>query len=199
LQSVEKWATRSDAWTPDDDTRLANIVLLHIQTGSTQLRAFEQAANELGRTAAACGYRWNGVVRRNYRGEIEEAKMQRKQAQKTTTLTDVNSESESLALASNYVVHTEHASSSQSMKEVLHFLQTYDTQYQKLLGQIQQLEQENRDLQERLSSFIPVPVPLEPTIEVVEDTVTPEQLEEDSRTLFAIMERARKLLGRVDT
>jgi prespore-specific regulator len=184
LQTVEKWATRSDAWTPDDDTRLASIVLEHIQTGSTQLRAFEQAANELGRTAAACGYRWNGVVRRHYRGEIEQAKLERKRGQKAGGATRETSEPT--------VVQAETATSSESMKDVIQFLQTYDAQYQKLLRYVQQLEQEKQSLEQRL-------IELEPanstTVEALDEPLTPEQLEEDSRTLFAIMERARKLLG----
>lgn len=198
MQSVEKWATRSDAWTSDDDIRLANIVLWHIRTGSTQLKAFEQTANELGRTAAACGYRWNGVVRKNYRMEIEESKLQRKQSQKTTNNVDVVEESETITLASAQVVNIESASSENSMKEVIQFLQAYDSQYQKLLDHIQKLEQEKRELESQLMSALPVEVPLAEVEEKPDNTVTPEQLEEDSRTLFAIMERARKFLGRTE-
>ena len=34
----------------------------------------------LNRTAAACGFRWNAVVRREYETELEDAKKERKQA-----------------------------------------------------------------------------------------------------------------------
>jgi len=184
LQTVEKWATRSDAWTPKDDEHLANLVLYHIKTGSTQLRAFEDAANRLGRTAAACGYRWNGVVRKNYRSEIETAKLERKRSQKSN-ITSIDD-------AQTNVTQTDAVESSESMKEVIRFLETYDAHYQRLLNQLGTLEQEKQFLQNRIAE-------LEsktdfPSVQT-DEPITPKQLEEDSKTLFAIMERARKLLG----
>lgn len=67
-------ALRHDAWTDDDDRVLAEIVLRHIQEGSPQLAAFEECAKRLGRTAAACGYRWNAHVRKSFQSGIEIAK-----------------------------------------------------------------------------------------------------------------------------
>ncbi|MCF8563871.1 RsfA family transcriptional regulator [Alicyclobacillus tolerans] len=183
---MEKWATRSDAWTPDDDVRLAEIVLQHIRTGSTQLRAFEEAANELGRTAAACGYRWNGVVRKNHREDIERAKRERKSAQRVSAASSSGSVSRS---EENFVTTT--MTSSDSMKEVIRFLQSYDEQYQKLRRQVDQLEEERRGLTEKLAVL---ETKLAQIPQDGSSSVTPEQLEQDSKTLFAIMERARKLL-----
>ncbi|WAH36583.1 RsfA family transcriptional regulator [Alicyclobacillus dauci] len=184
MQTVEKWASRSDAWTPDDDTRLADLVLQHIRSGSTQLKAFEEAASLLGRTPAACGYRWNGVVRKDYRTEIAAAKQARKNAGSIVVATIV---SES---PSTETIDT--SATSESMKDVIEFLQTYDAQYQKLRTYLTQIEKEKHalaaqveSLQEQLSS----------QQTTIEKSVSPEQLEEDSRTLFAIMERARRLLG----
>lgn len=184
MQSVEKWATRSDAWTPQDDERLASLVLLHIRTGSTQLRAFDEAAAELGRTAAACGYRWNGVVRKDYKQEIEEAKKTRKTQQKTESAHGPSASHLASATAAT-------VTSSDSMRDVIKFLQTYDEQYQKMRRQLDNLEAERKLLKEKLrdlESQIAHP-PMSP-----EAPLTPEQLEEDSKALFAIMERARKLL-----
>lgn len=70
---------RQDAWTTEDDQVLADIVLRHIRDGSTQLAGFNEASRRLGRTAAACGFRWNACVRRQYRNSIEGAKEQRKE------------------------------------------------------------------------------------------------------------------------
>lgn len=75
-------STRQDAWTPDEDILLAEIVLRHIREGSTQLKAFEEVGAELSRTAAACGFRWNSYVRKQYKSGIELAKKQRKQSKK---------------------------------------------------------------------------------------------------------------------
>ncbi|WP_206881239.1 RsfA family transcriptional regulator [Alicyclobacillus mali (ex Roth et al. 2021)] len=172
MASVEKSTVRSDAWTPEDDERLAQLVLRHIRTGSTQLKAFEEAAEQLGRTAAACGYRWNGVIRKRYRDEIEAAKAERKayhmksQPQKAS------------------------AAPTASMQEVIRFLQTYDEQYQRLRDYVSAIEQEKAELEARVRA-------LESQLREggPEVPLSPEQLEEDSRTLFAIMERARKLLA----
>ena len=57
---------RQDAWTEEDDLLLAETVLRHVREGSTQLNAFEEVGDKLNRTSAACGFRWNAVVRHNY-------------------------------------------------------------------------------------------------------------------------------------
>jgi prespore-specific regulator len=182
MQSAERWSMRSDAWTRDDDDRLAAIVLSHIRTGSTQLRAFEEAASDLGRTAAACGYRWNGVLRKERRDEIDSAKVERKSAQRRQPGKTPARRVETAT--------TTTMTSSDSMQEVINFLQAYDTQYQKLRQQVEALEEECEMLQEKLRET-------EASSSANGSTgssITPEQLEQDSQTLFAIMERARRLL-----
>ncbi|ACV57490.1 RsfA family transcriptional regulator [Alicyclobacillus acidocaldarius] len=172
MASVEKSPVRSDAWTAEDDERLAQLVLRHIRTGSTQLKAFEEAAEQLGRTAAACGYRWNGVIRKRYRDEIEAAKAERKALH-------VKTQTQKAATAPTA-----------SMQEVIRFLQTYDEQYQRLREYVSAIEREKSELEARVRA-------LESQLREggPELPLSPEQLEEDSRTLFAIMERARKLLA----
>jgi prespore-specific regulator len=70
---------RQDAWSHEDDLLLAETVLRHIREGSTQLQAFEEVGDHLNRTSAACGFRWNAVVRRKYDQAIAIAKKQRKE------------------------------------------------------------------------------------------------------------------------
>ncbi|GAA0613156.1 sporulation specific transcriptional regulator GerR [Virgibacillus siamensis] len=72
-------ATRQDAWTKDEDIILAETVLRHIREGKTQLEAFKEVGKELSRTSAACGFRWNASIRRQYQDAIELAKEERKQ------------------------------------------------------------------------------------------------------------------------
>lgn len=76
-------ASRQDAWTDDDDLVLAEVTLRHIRDGGTQLAAFEEVGQRLGRTAAACGFRWNSAVRKRYDAAIAIAKGQRQQLKKT--------------------------------------------------------------------------------------------------------------------
>ncbi|MFI2856857.1 RsfA family transcriptional regulator [Paenibacillus sp. JSM ZJ436] len=65
---------RKDEWSYEEDLLLAQTVLQHIESGSTQLNAFEEAGSKLRRTAAACGFRWNGAVRKQYESDIRTAK-----------------------------------------------------------------------------------------------------------------------------
>src|SRR5690606_20777518 len=74
--------TRQDAWTEENDLLLAETVLRHVREGSTQLNAFEEVGDRLNRTSAACGFRWNAVVRQQYEKALDLAKKQRKQRQR---------------------------------------------------------------------------------------------------------------------
>ncbi|MFN2744651.1 RsfA family transcriptional regulator [Bacillus sp. z60-18] len=70
---------RQDAWSEENDLLLAETVLRHVREGSTQLNAFEEVGDRLNRTSAACGFRWNAVVRHQYEKALQLAKKQRKQ------------------------------------------------------------------------------------------------------------------------
>ncbi|PYE51572.1 RsfA family transcriptional regulator [Paenibacillus barcinonensis] len=65
---------RKDGWNVDDDNLLASTVLMYIESGKTQLKAFEDVGLKLSRTSAACGFRWNSTVRHRYIKSIAEAK-----------------------------------------------------------------------------------------------------------------------------
>lgn len=187
MQSAdERWSNRSDAWTREDDDKLADVVLSHIRTGSTQLKAFEEAATILGRTAAACGYRWNGVLRKDRRADIEQAKQERKSVQRRKA-TSSGGVSEPVPAGQDVMTMT----SSDSMNDVIKFLQAYDEQYQKLRLQVSALEEERNDLQSKLARL---EHDYQDGSAVASGNITTEQLEQDSQTLFAIMERARKIL-----
>lgn len=73
---------RQDAWTDENDLLLAETVLRHVREGSTQLNAFEEVGDKLNRTSAACGFRWNAVVRHHYEKALQLSKKQRKQRQR---------------------------------------------------------------------------------------------------------------------
>lgn len=69
---------RIDTWTDQDDTYLAETVLKYVRHGKTQIQAFEDIAEELDRSAAACGFRWNAVVRHNYVNALRLARRERR-------------------------------------------------------------------------------------------------------------------------
>lgn len=70
--------TRQDAWTKEEDDLLAETVLQYIKNGNTQLEAFKEVAGKLARTPAACGFRWNATIRKQYESAIQYAKEERK-------------------------------------------------------------------------------------------------------------------------
>ncbi|MED3691696.1 RsfA family transcriptional regulator [Peribacillus butanolivorans] len=175
--------TRQDAWTQDEDLLLVEVVLRHIREGSTQLRAFEEVGKQVSRTSAACGFRWNSFVRKQYKSGIELAKKQRKeQAVKETDF-----ETETVVAEFKTIepkTNEERENESITLQEVILYLTKMDELIQldsKEKERISEhsllLEQENDRLQDENRL-------LKENLKVVE---------EDYRALMQIMERARKL------
>ncbi|MCM3689983.1 RsfA family transcriptional regulator [Neobacillus niacini] len=178
--------TRQDAWSQDEDLLLAEVVLRHIREGGTQLQAFEEVGKQLSRTSAACGFRWNSFVRKQYKSGIELAKKQRKElknqgvpAEKDYPKELVNEETTSPVSARSEGV---------TFQAVLHFLEnlhkkasaasSIEEAKEKSIQKIKDLEKKSYSLaaeNERLSKNL-------------------KAIEEDYRSLIEIMERARKMV-----
>ncbi|AXN40432.1 MULTISPECIES: RsfA family transcriptional regulator [Peribacillus] len=175
--------TRQDAWTQDEDLLLVEVVLRHIREGSTQLRAFEEVGKQVSRTSAACGFRWNSFVRKQYKSGIELAKKQRKeQAVKETDFETETVVAEFKTIEQK--TNEERENESITLQEVILYLTKMDELIQldsKEKERISEhsllLEQENDRLQDENRL-------LKENLKVVE---------EDYRALMQIMERARKL------
>lgn len=88
---------RKDGWDTEADLYLAQTVLKHIESGSTQLKAFEEASKPLKRTSGACGFRWNGSLRKQYEEAIERAKKVRLQNKNQDKVVSIN-ESKALSV-----------------------------------------------------------------------------------------------------
>lgn len=67
-------ANRESQWTEQQDQILAQTILSYIENNGTQLEGFQAAAQLLQRTPAACGFRWNKEVRKNFLEQLEKAK-----------------------------------------------------------------------------------------------------------------------------
>jgi prespore-specific regulator len=185
--------TRQDAWSQDEDLLLAEVVLRNIREGGTQLKAFEEVGKQLTRTAAACGFRWNSYVRKQYKAGIELAKKQRKEAKKQSKPAEKEEEVPALVnetpVLSVEVVDKQSSLSLQEVKQYLDDLyqkagtasgnqESLHEQKEKIRGlekQIYYLSAENEKLETQLKS-----------------------MEEDYRALIDIMERARKRVGHKD-
>ncbi len=177
--------TRQDAWSQDEDLLLAEVVLRHIREGGTQLQAFEEVGKQLSRTSAACGFRWNSFVRKQYKSGIELAKKQRKELKKQNQNTDIDCkedfpEEDTVTLSSH--------GDSISFETVIHFLEgihkkaetssNIETALEKSNEKIQVLEKKTYSL----------------TTENERLTKNLKAIEEDYRSLIEIMERARKMV-----
>jgi prespore-specific regulator len=200
--------TRQDAWTEENDLLLAETVLRHVREGSTQLNAFEEVGDKLNRTSAACGFRWNAVVRHRYEKALQLAKKQRKQRQRLLgreqggkkkllyqppTPSPEEIKAISLPVTAQQEVQAE-SSSGQSQQEnltlsqVIVYLQQLNQsnfQVDALKSENERLKLENNDLKKKIEE-------LENKIKELEENTT--TMQEDYETLMKIMNRARKFV-----
>jgi prespore-specific regulator len=183
---------RQDAWTADDDLILAEVTLRHIREGGTQLRAFEEVGERIGRTAAACGFRWNSCVRKKYEAAIAIAKAQRQkrnQARKSGAVTDGDT-----GVAGQLQEPGRHdpvSEQSISIDAVIRFLRQWKHTYQDMSRQIKSLEKELRETQEKLAAVEKEKEELEKQVNSVQNDYR--TVNDDYKTLIQIMDRARKL------
>lgn len=209
---------RQDAWSEENDLLLAETVLRHVREGSTQLNAFEEVGDKLNRTSAACGFRWNAVVRHNYEKALQLAKKQRKQkmramgkgqpAKKRLLYTPPEPSLPDVEMATEEPVHYENqeqefypsmpvmeteqvvtpTSKELTMEDVVHFLKNYNLQ----VSERSAIAQENERLKQEIDGLRRENKELETKIAKLEqDAIT---VQEDYETLMKIMNRARKFV-----
>ncbi|MGG1571490.1 RsfA family transcriptional regulator [Fictibacillus sp. NRS-1165] len=178
---------RQDAWNQEEDVLLADVVLRHIREGSTQLAAFEEVGEKLSRTSAACGFRWNSLIRKRYESAIAIAKRQRKERSKGKNSGYEESREDNVMHAGKrdeYVVAKE---KSLSLDDVIVFLKNFksteerrsDQELAKLRTQVEELKLQNAQFQSHLQK-------LNHEYQLVC---------EDYKALIEIMDRARKMVA----
>ncbi|WP_417900643.1 RsfA family transcriptional regulator [Bacillus haimaensis] len=175
---------RQDAWTQDEDLLLAEVVLRYIRDGGTQLTAFEEVGKKLSRTSAACGFRWNSYVRKQYKSGIELAKKQRKEIKREQAakipdpeVTEFNSINEKLYASDNLTIS--------AVISYLNHLEQLENEYTKLKDENLQLKRKVDKLEGEVQLLGQAKLELETSMNLVE---------EDYRALIEIMERARKMV-----
>lgn len=184
---------RQDAWSHEDDLLLAETVLRHVRDGSTQLNAFEEVGDELNRTSAACGFRWNAEVRQNYIQAMEMAKRQRKE--KKRALNSVQSQRREYtpsvntvpAYTSDVVQTEDQPMESISLPNIIHQLQQFhqqEHQASQSTYELQQVKRDNKQLKDQVYD-------LEKQMKQKEQQFI--TMKEDYEAFVQIMERARKM------
>ncbi len=169
---------RQDAWLKENDELLAEAVLRHVKEGSTQLNAFEEAGDALNRTAAACGFRWNAVVRRLYEKELAEAKKERKERMRVLGMggrrraqgvyllptAQNGEEAKSIPLSSlnldiviAYLLRLQNQSGNDNeATKWRHIANTATEKIKELENQLKRLEQENKEIREDYEQFVQI-------------------------------------------
>lgn len=182
-------AIRQDAWSEEDDLILAEVTLRHIREGSTQLSAFEEVGERIGRTAAACGFRWNSYVRKKYDAAIQIAKSQRQKR---------NQQKKQSGYAVTASVDTAEAMprgdqlmDEMSIDTVIRFLRQWKGNYQDLSRHVRQLEKELNEKQEELERLRMENEELGRQVSEVSSDYR--VVNDDYKALIQIMDRARKL------
>ncbi|MBO0994265.1 RsfA family transcriptional regulator [Bacillus sp. SD088] len=173
--------SRQDAWSSDEDLLLAELVLSHIRKASTQLKAFEEAGKQLKRTAAACGFRWNSNIRKQYKGEINQAKKERKQLKageaQAITVDSQKSENASFEQQSSSSILANATSLLSEIEKELAGLDYYKSNNKRLKEEVRNLELLNIAANE----------------EVKEMAGKYQQLKKDYHSLMYLLDKARKI------
>lgn len=171
---------RQDAWTADDDKRLADIILRHIREGSTQLAAFEEAAEALGRTSAACGYRWNACVRKQFVEAIDMAKSDRKERREEQSKDDMWHQE---SIQDEFETEV-------TWNMVFRFLRQHRHDYQVLQTRLRQLERDTDQVKSEVNRLRKNKAELQQQLRTLSDEHL--LMSEDYRMLLSIVDRARK-------
>ncbi|TBL78133.1 RsfA family transcriptional regulator [Paenibacillus thalictri] len=188
-------AIRQDAWSDEDDLILAEVTLRHIREGSTQLSAFEEVGEKIGRTAAACGFRWNSFVRKRYEAAIQIAKAQRQkrnQHKRSHSIANVSGVVATLDTAEFGAIRGDAFSEeSISIDAVIRFLRQWKGSYQEMVRQLRMLEKELNDKQLEMDRLVEENDRLSKQVNEVETDYR--VVNDDYKALIQIMDRARKL------
>ncbi len=178
--------TRQDAWSQDEDLLLAEVVLRHIREGGTQLQAFEEVGKQLSRTSAACGFRWNSFVRKQYKSGIELAKKQRKEMKKQAVPDEGISGLETDAAEEHPSSPDREQGTAITFPAVIQFLEGL---YKK--AEVSS-EEERKKSDEKIKELEKKAYSLAAENERLNKNL--KAIEEDYRSLIEIMERARKMV-----
>lgn len=196
MEGYKVTATRQDAWTEDDDLLLAEVVLRHIREGSTQLNAFEEVGYRLNRTSAACGFRWNSLVRKKYEAAIQIAKAQRKERKakglnrvsyKQEFEEHINGEAE-VALHEDISISANQVD--QELNQVEQAIRILEQQKASLTS-VRQLEQQLNEKEKEIGNLLNQNQALQKELKSIQAKY--QTINEDYKALIQIMDRARQL------
>ena len=163
---------RRDSWQAEEDHLLVTTVLTYIKEGKSQLQAFEHVSTVLGRTFAGVGFRWNGTLRKQYEGDIAEAKRVKK-LQKHNTNVQINTPIDQVQAPSD------------SIDVLFDELLTMDTFNKQITNKINAVKHSIRLLEEQMTHLRQQPS---------KPDIAPEIDTEDIRALKLMFKKANEIM-----
>ncbi|HVI20424.1 MAG TPA: RsfA family transcriptional regulator, partial [Bacillus sp. (in: firmicutes)] len=167
----------------------------HIREVGTQLQAFEEVGKRLSRTAAACGFRWNSSIRKQYKSGIEVAKKQRKAVKK-------NPDGEIETIGNKVESTFEHKDKVENKSSQVVKTDSTEFNFEDIISYLNKLyirTIESEDYRENLSLYEEKVKSLERQLEHIyneKNRLAKDlyEMEHDYKALIEIMERARKMV-----
>jgi len=163
---------RKNSWTEQEELLLAECVLKHLRTGSTQTKAFEEVGEKVNRSSSACSLHWNQEIKSQYTKAIEIAKKMRKKLPGTIPSFSSSVPKEEAVVS---VVPTK---SSDPLKTVFSSLQEHLKQYEQMKNELKEAKETIKTLQEELKQ-----------------SKSKEIMEEEYQQFIEILNRARHLIS----
>lgn len=126
-------------WSEEEDQLLADKVIQYAVKGKSQLEAFKDVAEEIKRTSAACGYRWNAKLRDNFQKDLQQAKKERHPESPSNNAANQKQEVPENTL--------------QSALQFLKWLDDHSIHSLQDVRELGELKKENKQLREKLAYF----------------------------------------------
>lgn len=168
-------------WTADEDETLVGVIRQHMESGSSLTAAFAAAAELLpGRTAAACGFRWNTELKNHYTLPVQ-PRRGRRQRQADGNPKPSRTADNAASSASSIRKTQLPAALSQLLDAVPKVQMLFANLTRELTGcrdKLKLVEKENKELRQRISA-----------LEALSDAAAQADLE----TLHRLLQRARQL------
>jgi len=184
---------RQDGWSEDEDLVLAEVILKHIRDGSTQLAAFDEVAAKLGRTAAACGFRWNSTIRHKYTAAIQIAKEHKKNLIKQREQNILQTDDAKMKVIKPQnnstipIVSDNDSENEIDFEDIIKQLKQYKISYNLLQKKVSSLEKELSIKEEQLITL------KKENERLQEELKMKNNINDDYKTLLQIIDRARKM------
>jgi len=169
-------------WTPSEDETLVGVIRQHVESGSSLTAAFAAAAELLpGRSAAACGFRWNTELKNHYTLPVQPRRGRRQKRQEAAG-NQASAPADSAALTKGLAKTPQlPAALSQLLDAVPKVQVLFANLAQELTSyrdRVKAVEKENKALRQRIAAL---------------ETLGDAAAQADLETLYRLLQRARQM------